>query len=104
MKDRSTNSEFAKQTAVTPLIQQYYPQAAENVYTLSGFREATGGGVIMRAARKILQQPRSMGIGLCFEPALVDPLLAERTSLCASALDIMVSSSRNSFLPRERRC
>jgi D-aspartate ligase len=83
MKDRSTNSEFAKQTAVTPLIQQYYPQAAENVYTLSGFREATGGGVIMRAARKILQQPRSMGIGLCFEPALVDPLLAERTKrLC----------------------
>ena len=37
----------------------------------------------MRAARKIVQQPRSIGIGLCFEPALVDPLLAERTKrLC----------------------
>jgi len=83
MKDRSINSEFAKQNPVTPLIQQYYPQAVENVYTLSGFREKIGGGVIMRAARKILQQPRSIGIGLCFEPALVDPLLADRTKrLC----------------------
>ena len=37
----------------------------------------------MRAARKILQQPRSIGTGLCFEPALVDPLLADRTKrLC----------------------
>jgi predicted ATP-grasp superfamily ATP-dependent carboligase len=83
MKDRSTNSEFAKENPVTPLIQQYYPQAAENVYTLSGFRETIGGGVIMRAARKILQHPRSTGTGLCFEPALVDPLLADRTKrLC----------------------
>jgi len=83
MKDQSTNSEFVKQNPVTPLIQQYYPQAVENVYSLSGFREKIGGGVIMRAARKILQQPRSIGIGLCFEPALVDPILAHRTKrLC----------------------
>jgi predicted ATP-grasp superfamily ATP-dependent carboligase len=85
MKDQSTNSEFAKQCAVpmTPLIQQYYPQAVENVYSLSGFREKIGGGVIMRAARKILQHPRGIGIGLCFEPTLVDPLLADRAKrLC----------------------
>ena len=37
----------------------------------------------MRAARKILQQPRAVGIGLCFEPCLVDPLLADRAKrLC----------------------
>jgi predicted ATP-grasp superfamily ATP-dependent carboligase len=37
----------------------------------------------MRAARKILQQPRRAGIGLCFEPTLVDPLLADLTKrLC----------------------
>jgi D-aspartate ligase len=85
LKDRSTSSEFAKQypATMTPLIQQYYPQAVENVYSLSGFREKIGGGVIMRAARKILQQPRSIGVGLCFEPTLVDPVLAERTKrLC----------------------
>jgi predicted ATP-grasp superfamily ATP-dependent carboligase len=79
MKDQSTNGEFAKQCPRTPLVQQFYPQAIENVYSLSGFREKIGGGVILRAARKILQHPRGTGIGLCFEPALVDALLADRT-------------------------
>jgi D-aspartate ligase len=85
MKDQSTNSEFAKQSSVgiTPLIQKFYPQAIENVYSLCGFREKIGGEVIMCAARKILQQPRGIGIGLCFEPALVDPLLADQAKrLC----------------------
>jgi predicted ATP-grasp superfamily ATP-dependent carboligase len=106
MKDQSTNSEFAKQhpATMTPLIQQYYPQAVENVYSLSGFREKIGGGVVMRAARKIVQQPRCIGIGLCFEPTLIDPLLATEQSDCASALDIMGSLNWNSFLPKERQC
>ena len=80
MKDQSSDSEFAKQDPMNmaPLIQQYYPQAIDNVYSLSGFREKIGGGVIMRGARKIVQQPRGIGIGLCFEPAVVDPLLADK--------------------------
>jgi D-aspartate ligase len=80
MRDHSNNSEFAKQSsgAITPLIQQFYPQAIDNVYSLCGFREKNEGGVIMRAARKTLQQPRRTGTGLCFEPAVVDPVLAER--------------------------
>jgi predicted ATP-grasp superfamily ATP-dependent carboligase len=85
MKDQLTTSEFAKRYPVTmtPLIQKYYPEAIENVYSLSGFREKTGGGMIMRAARKILQQPRRTGVGLCFEPALVDPVLADQAKrLC----------------------
>ena len=37
----------------------------------------------MRAARKIVQQPRNIGVGLCFEPALVDPHLADQAKrLC----------------------
>jgi predicted ATP-grasp superfamily ATP-dependent carboligase len=68
---------------MTPLIQKYYPQAVDSVYSISGFRERIGGAVIMRAARKILQQPRRIGIGLCFESTVVDPLLADRTKrLC----------------------
>ena len=85
MRDQSTGSEFAKQSSgvLAPLIQQYYPQAVENVYSLSGFREKAGGQVIMRAAQKIVQQPRSIGIGLCFEPTVVDPLLADQAKrLC----------------------
>ena len=39
--------------------------------------------MILRAARKIIQQPRRVGTGLCFEPVPVDPLLAEQTKqLC----------------------
>jgi D-aspartate ligase len=85
MRDYSTESEFVKQSSVamTPLIQKYYPQAIDNVYSLSGFREKVGGALVMRAARKVLQQPRRIGIGLGFEPALVDPLLAEKAKrLC----------------------
>jgi predicted ATP-grasp superfamily ATP-dependent carboligase len=80
VRDQSTNSEFAKQcsTTMTPVIQQFHPQAMENVYSLSGFREKAGGEIIMRSARKIMQQPRRTGIGLCFGPAVIDPLLAEK--------------------------
>jgi predicted ATP-grasp superfamily ATP-dependent carboligase len=85
MKDQSINSEFVKQCALTmtPFIQQYYPQAEQSVYSLSGFRERVGGGVTMRAARKVVQQPRSVGIGLCFESTLVDPVLVDQAKrLC----------------------
>src|ERR1700730_4279119 len=85
MKDYATDSEFVKQSSVamTPLIQKFYPQAIDNVYSLSGFREKIGGGLVMRAARKVLQQPRRIGIGLGFEPALVDPFLADQAKrLC----------------------
>jgi D-aspartate ligase len=85
IKDQSANTEFAKQYPATmiPLIQQYYPEAVENVYSLSGFREEVRGEIIMRASKKILQQPRRIGVGLCFEPAPVDPLLADQTKrLC----------------------
>ena len=85
LKDQSIDSEFAKlnRATMTPLVQQYYPQSADNVYSLSGFREKNEGGMIMRAARKILQQPRKIGTGLCFEPTVVDPRLAEQTKqLC----------------------
>ena len=85
LKDQATESEFAKQNpnSMTPIIQRYYPQVIEAVYSLSGFREKSGGRVIMRGARKVLQQPRQAGIGLCFETAPVLPALAERTvQLC----------------------
>lgn len=64
-----------------PMLQRYYPEAMETIYTLSGFRDQSGRHVVMRAARKILQRPRRIGIGLCFEEAEVVPELAERTSL-----------------------
>jgi predicted ATP-grasp superfamily ATP-dependent carboligase len=66
-----------------PMLQRYYPEAMERVYSLSGFRDMSGSHVVMRASLKILQLPRRVGIGLCFEEAEVIPELAQRTiQLC----------------------
>ncbi len=61
-----------------PMLQRYYPEATQWIYSLSGFRSAKGGGLALLGAVKVLQRPRSMGIGLCFEHAPVDGVLAER--------------------------
>lgn len=65
--------------ATMPMLQRYYPEAMDHIYSLSGFRDRSGKHVVMRAAVKILQRPRRLGIGLCFEEANVIPALAERT-------------------------
>lgn len=62
-----------------PMLQRYYPESMTKIYSLSGFRDVSGSHVVMLAATKILQQPRHLGIGLCFEEADVNPELAQRT-------------------------
>ncbi len=62
-----------------PMLQRYYPGSAKEVYSLSGFRDMSGSHVAMRAAMKILQLPRRLGIGVCFEEAEVIPELAQQT-------------------------
>lgn len=58
-----------------PLVQAYHPEAQTGIYSVSGFVSA-GGRAVLRAAVKVLQRPRRVGIGLCFESAQVDPALA----------------------------
>jgi D-aspartate ligase len=71
--------------AVWPIIQTYFPEAAERVYSLSGFIDQSGRYLAVRAARKILQSPRSLGVGVCFEAAPVDSEVCARFSaLCRS--------------------
>lgn len=65
--------------AAMPMLQRYHPEAMEQIYSLSGFRDASGKHVVMRAAVKIFQRPRQLGVGLCFEEAEVSPELAEQT-------------------------
>ena len=62
-----------------PMLQRYHPEAMTKIYSLSGFRDMSGSHVVMRAALKILQQPRHLGIGLCFEETEVIPELAQQT-------------------------
>ena len=53
-----------------PVVQQFYPGAASGIYNISGFAFERRI-CVARAARKILQQPRKLGTGVCFEAAQV---------------------------------
>lgn len=81
LRQTGRDNHFIKRFPETamPMLQRYYPEAMDQVYSLSGFRDITGKLVVMRAALKILQNPRQLGVGLCFEEADVIPELAERT-------------------------
>jgi predicted ATP-grasp superfamily ATP-dependent carboligase len=67
-----------------PMLQEFHPRAAVGIYSVAGFVSASGAeGVVALAARKVLQRPRRIGIGLCFEEAALRPELAERlAALC----------------------
>jgi D-aspartate ligase len=66
-----------------PMLQRLYPSAKTSIYGISGYCAAGGEVVAVRASRKILQRPRKLGIGLCFEEAPVDETLVRKLSaLC----------------------
>jgi D-aspartate ligase len=65
-----------------PLVQQFHPEAAQSIYSLSGFVDERFDYAI-RASIKVLQRPRRIGIGLCFASAPLDQSLAEKViALC----------------------
>jgi predicted ATP-grasp superfamily ATP-dependent carboligase len=69
--------------ATQPMIQRFHPEAMHGIYSLSGFRDRSGKHFVTLAANKVLQRPRRLGIGLCFESAPVDADLAAKVlSLC----------------------
>jgi D-aspartate ligase len=63
-----------------PMLQRFYPQAAESIYSVTGFRDITGRNLALLGAIKVLQRPRSIGIGLCFESAPLPEGLFQRVS------------------------
>jgi len=66
-----------------PLVQEFVAGASEGVYNLSGFIDTTGELHVVLASRKLLQRPRLLGIGLCFEEAEPLPhLVAGVLALC----------------------
>jgi predicted ATP-grasp superfamily ATP-dependent carboligase len=58
------------------MVQEFFPSASERIYNISGYVR-DGKLRCARAARKLLQQPRRLGVGVCFEEAPLD------TSLCS---------------------
>ncbi|HMK72021.1 MAG TPA: carbamoyl-phosphate synthase, partial [Myxococcaceae bacterium] len=54
-----------------PMLQAFVAAGSEGVYSVSGFVDRSGELIGARAARKVLQRPRRVGVGLCFEAAPV---------------------------------
>jgi D-aspartate ligase len=59
------------------MIQEFLPAAAEQIYVLAAFVDRSGTLFAARSGMKILQKPRRLGIGVCFEAAPLDPALAD---------------------------
>jgi D-aspartate ligase len=69
-----------------PLLQRYYVEALQAIESVTGFRDADGRISPLLGSVKVLQRPRRMGVGLCFERATVSPEVAARTSRLLEAL------------------
>jgi D-aspartate ligase len=50
-----------------PVLQRYYAEAAQAIHSVTGFRNRTGSELVTFGAVKVLQRPKTMGVGLCFE-------------------------------------
>jgi D-aspartate ligase len=63
---------------VWPMLQSYHPEAMTETYSLSGFIDESGEVFEVRAARKVFQRPRRLGVGLCFLGQPVNPALRQK--------------------------
>lgn len=67
-----------------PMLQEYLTAAETSIFSVSGF-VALDGRIVARGAMKVLQRPRKVGIGLCFEGRPVEEELVEKlAALCKS--------------------
>ena len=65
-----------------PLFQEYLTAAETSIFSMSGF-VTKEGELLARASMKVLQRPRKVGIGLCFEARPIEPVLKEKlAALC----------------------
>lgn len=56
---------------------------SRGIYGLSGFIDASGELFVVSAARKVLQKPQVLGVGLCFQQSRLNAPLAEKLrALC----------------------
>lgn len=66
-----------------PMVQEFENGAVNGIYNLSAFMDEQGEVSLFRAGVKVLQRPRRLGVGLCFEAAEVRADLTESvTRLC----------------------
>ena len=80
MRDNHYGTQVAGHDAdvVWPMLQAYHSSHTHRIYSLAGFTDLTGKPPLVRAATKLMQRPRNMGVGVCFEAANVDSALVAR--------------------------
>lgn len=50
-----------------PIIQEYYKEAMQDTLSIAGFISQNHSEFHWRASKKVMQTPRKIGVGLCFE-------------------------------------
>jgi hypothetical protein len=69
-----------------PMVQVWASDASSAIYTVSGFSGQGGKLFCARGSRKVMQRPRDLGVGICFESAPLEPGLEQQLQrLCALA-------------------
>ena len=67
-----------------PMLQEFLPRAASQILSVSGYASSRHQRAVLRASEKVLQRPRELGIGLCFESRPVpEGLDLKVAALCA---------------------
>jgi len=69
-----------------PMLQALVPDAAGATYSISGFVSRDNRCTITRAAMKVLQRPRRIGVGVCFEDVEVDDVALQGVLRLCEAL------------------
>lgn len=67
-------------SSARPMVQEFFPGASSGIYNISSYAQ-DGRLWGARAGRKILQRPRRLGVGVCFEEAPLDQRLVAKLEL-----------------------
>jgi D-aspartate ligase len=67
-------------SSARPMVQEFFPGASSGIYNISSYAQ-DGKLWGARAGRKILQRPRRLGVGVCFEEAPLERCLVEKLEL-----------------------
>ena len=70
------------------MVQAFHPEAADHIYSLSGFYAPEHDIYLLRASQKVLQQPLRIGQGVCFESRPVHAEPARQLRLLMDALGL----------------
>jgi D-aspartate ligase len=70
-----------------PMLERFYPDGGDGVLSVSGFRSRGGRELVMLGAVKVLQRPRRLGIGLCFESTPLEPSVRDAAKRLLERLD-----------------